>query len=468
MDISYYRGKRVTIMGLGVYEDGSGISAARFFASAGARITVTDLKSRADLAQQIRRLGPAARRMKFVLGRHDERDFISADIVVRNPAVPAASPYLALARQRGVSIENDITLLYKLVDRKRIIGVTGTRGKSTTATLVYEMIKRHDSRAVLGGNITTSPLAQLASIRRGGPIVLELSSWLLEECGQQRLSPHVAVVTNIYPDHLNSYHDIDDYAAAKAHIWRWQNAQDYTILNYDNAYTRTMGRAVPAQRWWVSQRSVGTHNGCFVRGDAVWCRDGGQTRKVFRTAELKILGQHNVANATAAAAAAYCAGAPLSDIARAARSFRGVPFRQELRRTIGGVAYYNDTTSTTPEALIAALTALGGADRKIVLIAGGRDKGLMIDHVLPAVRRSVKALILLPGSGTDQLVALLEAKRIRVPLTRVSTLADAVGIARAQAERGDRVVFSPGFTSFGMFVNEFDRGQQFNHYVAAL
>ncbi|MBI5766092.1 UDP-N-acetylmuramoyl-L-alanine--D-glutamate ligase, partial [Candidatus Falkowbacteria bacterium] len=247
-----FKDKKVTIMGLGLYGEGSGISATKFLIKRGAKVLVTDLKTKEQLKDQIKRLGVSAKKIEFVLGEHREKDFKNADLIVRNPGVPRNSPYLKMARENNIPIENDISLFFQLVDRKRIIGITGTRGKSTVASLIYKIIKVVDKNAVLGGNIAKSPLAQMPEVKKGSAVVLELSSWLIEELEGHHLSPHIAVVTNIYPDHLNTYKDIDDYALAKETIWRWQTCQDYVILNRDNKNTLDMGRRVPSQRFWFS------------------------------------------------------------------------------------------------------------------------------------------------------------------------------------------------------------------------
>ena len=212
------KGKKVTVMGLGLYEEGSGISATKFLVEAGAKVTVTDLKTEVQLADQLKRLGKMKDKIKLVLGKHRVSDFKGVDLVVRNPGVPASSKFLKLARANKIPIVNDISLFFQLIDRKRVLAVTGTRGKSTTTTLLYEFIRRIDKNAVLGGNITKSPLAQMPLVSRGDNVVLELSSWLLEGLEDIKRSPHLAVFTNIYPDHLNTYKGIKEYAEAKKNI----------------------------------------------------------------------------------------------------------------------------------------------------------------------------------------------------------------------------------------------------------
>lgn len=462
-------------MGLGLYGDGSGISATRFLIGKGAKVLVTDLKTREQLQDQIKRLGKTADKIKFVLGEHRESDFADADLIIRNPGVPRKSKFLQIAREHNIPIETDISLFMQMVDINRIIGITGTRGKSTTTSLIYEIVKRQYPNAVLGGNITKSPLAQMSEIKKGGPVVLELSSWLLEDLEGHKLSPHVSVVTNIYPDHLNAYDGIDDYATAKENVWQWQTGNDYVILNRDNSYTKKMGARVPGRRFWFSLKPFKEENGCFVGGGNIIFRSAGKETKVASVHDIKVPGIHNRANVLAATCAAMAFGIKASHVKAGIKNFKGVADRLELLREIKGVKYYNDTTSTTPEATIAALDALskplpldkGKAGKgSIVLIAGGADKGLDFVNVVKKIKQSCRALVLLNGTGTKRLLELVSD--FKIPVTVVDSMTDGVGVARSFAKRGDVILLSPACASFGMFVNEFDRGGQFRKVVNSL
>ena len=453
-------------MGLGSYEDGSGISAVRFLLSQGAKVTVTDMKTKEQLAEQIKRLSKLAKKIKFVLGEHHESDFISADLIVRNPGVPKSSKYLKISKDNGVPIETDISIFFQLVDRKRIIAVTGTRGKSTTTTLIYQLIGTSDKKAVLGGNITKSPLAQMAQVKKGGAIILELSSWLLESLGTIKRSPHIAVFTNIYPDHLNTYEDIDDYAAAKKNIFAWQNLQDYVILNRDNKYTRAMGKEVPSQRFWTSLKKFPIENGCFVSGGRIIYRRDGHEQVICSVKDIMIPGEHNLANVLNAVCVAMIYGIKPPVIRKVLKNFRGIANRLELLREIDGVKYYNDTTSTTPEATMAGLKALSNGGKNIILIAGGSDKGLNFTELAKEIKKSCKAVVLFKDSGTVRLQPLITSEKL--PLALAGNMADAVGIAKSQSKSGDIILLSPACASFGLFRNEFDRGDQFRKLVGRI
>jgi len=456
-------------MGLGLYEEGSGISATKFLLSQGAKVTVTDLKTEEQLQDQIKRLGRPAERIRWVLGRHREADFKNVDLIVKNPGVSRGSKYLAIARKNKIPIETDVSLFFQLCDRLRLIGVTGTRGKSTTATLIYEFIKASGRPAVLGGNIKQSPLAQLAQVKKGGEVILELSSWLLESLEPIKQSPHIAVFTNIYPDHLNTYSGIDDYAEAKKNIFKFQTPQDYVILNRDNGYTRKMGQEVIGQRYWFSLKEFKEENGCFISDGRIIFRSNGREQIICSVSILRLPGEHNLANVLAAIAAAMVAGVKPAAIRAVLKNFQGLPDRLEFLKEAGGVKYYNDTTSTTPEATLAALQALAGQESKvknIILIAGGSDKGLDFRALAKEIKRTCRAAVLFLDSGTKRLQPLISSDKL--PLALAGNMADAVGLAKSFTRRGDIILLSPACASFGLFKNEFDRGNQFKGVVKKL
>jgi len=456
------KNKKVTVMGLGLYKEGSGISATRFLVNQGAKVVVTDLKTKKDLEQQILRLGKLANKIEFVLGKHREKDFRNADMIVKNPGVPRNSKYLQIARKKDIPIENDISLFFKLTNRKQIIGVTGTRGKSTTTTLIYEIISKLNNNSILGGNITRSPLSQLSKIKKGGVAVLELSSWMLESLEDPKLSPHISVFTNIYPDHLNTYHDIDDYALAKENIFAHQNLQDYVILNRDNKYTRKMGGRVPSKRFWFSMKEFKNENGCYLKDKNIYFRVDGKEKKILNIKDIKIPGVHNIENILAAVCTASVYGASSVLIKKVVSGFTGIADRLELLKEIRGIKYYNDTTSTTPEAGIAALSALG-KNKNIVLIAGGADKGLNFAPWVKKIKKQCKSVVLFSGTGTDRILKLF--KDNKTPLSVADSMADAIGMARSFAKKGDIILLSPACASFGLFLNEFDRGDQFRNII---
>jgi len=422
-------------------------------------VRVTDLKSAKELAPSLQQL-PRVARLTLVLGRHREADFRWAQVVVQNPGVPRESKFLAIARRAGAQIENEATLFVHLVDRQRIIGITGTRGKSTTAALTAHLLRRKFPQTILAGNIATTPMFAVVdhARRTRGPVVLELSSWHLENLGEQRWSPHVAVVTNVLADHLNRYVSLANYATAKANIVRFQHANDIAVLNLDNSVSRSMGRLTKARVIGYSLRRTSAD----VRLRGGWFTAHG---RICPAAALAIGGEHNASNALAAIAVAQVWGVSPREIAKGLRSFRGLAYRQQAVATVGGVAFVNDSAATSPDATIAALRRFG---RRVVLIAGGADKRfpqIEVHRLAQVIGKGTLAVVLFAGSGSDRLAKELGAYPKLAVSTGLTTMADAVALARAHAVPGDVVLLSPGFASFGLFQHEFDRGEQFSREV---
>lgn len=456
-----HRGLRVLILGLGRYPQGSGSSAARYFATHGAEVTVTDMKGERELAASVRRLGGLG--IRFVLGRHRLSDVDRADLVLRNPGVRRDSPMLARARAKGIEVTNDVIEFMRRTPAT-VVGVTGTRGKSTTSALVAAALEAAGRRVWLGGNIKVSPLSFADRVRPGDVVVLELSSWMLEEFPERQVAPHVAVMTNLLRDHLNTYDSMGEYGQAKAGIFAAQKESDVAILGRDQPFTRRVGRTVAGRRVWTSARPIAEENAVFLRGGEIVCREDGKETRVLSVSSIRLPGEHNAVNALSAVAAARAVGVPFPAIRRALRTFAGLPDRMETVRDFRGVRFVNDTTATTPDAAIAALRSL--PPRRAVLICGGTDKELEFGAMAREIRARAKSIVLLPGTATGKLKRALG--RLRLPVREAGSMAEAVAEAASLAGRGDVVLLSPGAASFGLFVNEFDRGDRFREAVRAL
>ncbi len=453
------RGKRVTVLGLGLH--GGGVGVTKFLVAHGADVTVTDLKTADQLAPSLEALRGLP--VRWVLGEHRLEDVVGADMVVRNPGVPAESPYLAAARAAGVPVEMEMGLFFQLCPAP-IIAVTGTKGKSTTTLLIASILRQSDPRTVVAGNLRISALELLPEVTPTTPVVLELSSWQLEGLEPHRFSPHIAVITNISEDHLNRYPSFEAYARSKTMIFRWQRQDDALVLNYDNAIVAAFAGECPGQLAWFSRRQA--VDGAYVDGDNVVWRWRGQRRKLCDLNDIRLSGEHNVENVLAACAAACLWGATPDQVRSGVRSFGGAEHRLEHVRTVGGLMFYNDTTATTPRATIAALQAV---KQPVILIAGGADKNLDFGDLAQAIVRQVKALILLEGSATDRLEQAVRAAGGQTILAgRYTDLRQAVARAREAAARGDVVLLSPACASFGLFTNEIERGETFKAIVASL
>ena len=464
--------KRVLVFGLGVH--GGGLGVARWLVKQGARVTVTDLARAEELQPSLDALRGLP--IEYVLGEHREQDFANADLIVRNPAVPRESSWLKIAQAHGVPVEMEMGLFIERLPRgaAQVIGITGTKGKTTTTLMVGEIIKRVNPKTVVAGNLRVSALELLDQIDADSAVILELSSWQLEGLMPHETSPHIAAITNISPDHLNRYRDMDDYAEAKSIIFRFQQPGDFVVLNFDNKLlTRLSPRAFGKVVWTSSQRAL--TEGAFREGDTLVWRRGGTRHKIMNVSDLRVLGEHNIANAlTAIALSATWMEDPansdgslkVEEIAAALADFGGVEHRQELVREIGGVRYVNDTTATAPAAAIAAIEAFAPSAQNIILIAGGADKELEFNEMARVIAMRIEQLILLEGTATDKLVLAVQAAGAKgIIAGRFNSLTAAVERARGVARSGDIVLLSPGCASFGMFANEFERGEQFKKIV---
>jgi UDP-N-acetylmuramoylalanine--D-glutamate ligase len=298
--------------------------------------------------------------------------------------------------------------------------------------------------------------------------VVELSSWQLELVNEQCPAPDVAVVTNLYPDHLNTYVGMKEYGAAKQNIFAFQTPKQLVVINRDNQATRAMGALARGQRWWFSAKAFDEENGGFVRDGWLCVRTNGTIKKIIATKKLSLPGEHNQSNTLAAATVAVALGVPVSSISSALRRMVGLPGRLQTIRVVRGVPYINDTTATSPDGTIAALRALAKKYSTTVLIAGGASKHLPDADYLRLAREVKKhhvRIILFAGAGSDQLRTQLKKIGISPVADYLTRMVDAVGIAKALALKGGCVVLSPGCASFGLFINEFDRGDQFNAVV---
>lgn len=436
---SYFKGKRITLLGLGLL--GRGVNDAKFLARSGAHLLVTDLKIREELNDALVELAPY-KSISYVLGEHRLEDFRDCDMVLRTARVPLDSPFLAEARKNKIPIEMDASLFVKRARGVRVIGVTGTRGKSTTTHLIYHILKKAKRRVHLGGNIrglATLPL--LAKVRPRDTIVLELDSWQLQGFGDAKISPHIAVFTNFFDDHLDYYRGSRvAYFKDKANIFRFQNESDLLIAG--NVVGEKIVKKFPKLAQKVS----------LVNGSSI-----------PRAWQLVVPGEHYRENVACAVAVARALKIPPRVIANVVATFRGVPGRLEYLKKVKGVAVYNDTCATTPDATLAAIRALG-KNNNIVLIMGGSDKKLNMQKLIRELSTYCRAVVLLAGSGTERIAGAVCKTKDR-EVRKAECLSEAVAAGFSLAQKGDVLLFSPAFASFGMFKNEYDRGDQFTALI---
>ncbi len=451
-------------MGLGSF--GGGVGLARYLAAQGAHVTVTDLQSAEALHTSLAALQDVP--LRFVLGEHREQDFIDADVVFVNPAVPLTSPYLDIARAHQVPLDSEINLFVRQCPG-RIIGITGSVGKTTTTSLLGSMLQLHDRRTLVGGNIGGSLLPHLSAIAPDTRVVLELSSFQLEHLAWQHYSPPLAVVLNLAPNHLDRHGTMDAYRQAKEGILAYQTPNGTAILNGDDPTVRAMAACGQGQRLFYSMTAP-LHDGVYRQGNAVVAASAGQSTVLFHQSDLRLRGIHNLGNAAAAAAAAMRLGVPPDTIARGLRRFQGLAHRLERIATKQGVQYYNDSKATTP---VSTMRALEAFEQPLVLLAGGYDKGTPFDELAQVMHRRVKASIVYGATAPKLLHALELAARARPkqPRSQVlhcANLEDALHHAAALATAGDVVLLSPACASYDQFPHYEARGDYFRTLVQAL
>ena len=460
-DFPRWEGVRVTVMGLGTRAGGVGV--ARYLAERGAVVTVTDLRPAEELAESLAQLDGLG--VRPVLGRHDEADFTfpGAEVVIRNPGVRRDNRLLELARRSGARVEMEMTL-FLAACQAPVIGITGTKGKTSTTALLGEMLRAWRPDAVVAGNMGVSALGQLDRIERDTPVALELSSWQLEAMDERGLAPHVAVLTNIYPDHLDTYRDFDHYAETKRSIARHLAADDWLVAWADHQPARPAMETTRGRPFGFGMGDRPS-DGVWVESDALMLRPGGSSRLLPLPPTRWLAGPYQRLNAAAATAAAHLAGAPAEAILAGLAAFVGVENRAELVATIGAVDFVNDTAATAPAAAIASIQ--GYAGRRVHLIAGGADKRLPLDELGHAIATHAATVTLLDGTASPALREAIERHGGRVEAT-VDSMAAAVELAAGAASDGDVVLLAPGCASFGLFRDEFDRGQRFRDAVAGL
>ena len=444
------RGKRVLVTGLAR----TGVATALFCAARGAAVTATDTRSEAELGEHIAELRAAG--VAFSLGGHDQRILRNHDLLIPSPGVPADAPLLLAARAMNLTIWSEIELAYRFL-RGRLIGITGSNGKTTTTSLAEHILRGAGFATILAGNIGTPLIACVEATREETITVAELSSFQLELIEQFR--PDIAVFLNLTPDHLDRHHTLEAYAAAKARIFENQTRQDAAILNVDDPATAPYAPSNPQVFWFSRQQRV--EQGAFLSGDEILFRHNEREEIVLRRHDISLVGAHNLENVLAAVAATRLAGAEVAAIARGVKSFAGVAHRLEFVSEIAGVRYYNDSKATNVDATLKALDAFSG---RILIILGGKDKGSDYAPLQKPLREKA-VLALLIGAAAAKIETQIAGS---VAIDRAETLDRAVEIAAHAARPGDVVLLAPACASFDQFQNYEHRGRVFKELVHQL
>jgi UDP-N-acetylmuramoylalanine--D-glutamate ligase len=459
------RGKKVLVVGVAR----SGVAAARLLASHGALVVANDIKSEAllrDEAEQLRGLG-----VMTSLGGHPESLFTNADLIVVSPGVPSDLAPLRVARGAGLEIISEVELASRFL-RGRLIGITGSNGKTTTTALTGELMRAAGASVLVGGNIGT-PLTSLSEKSSDDTwTVAELSSFQLETV--ESLRPSVAVITNITPDHLDRHGSLENYVRAKHRIFMSQTEEDWAVLNGQDAGTASLvdSLGVPSRKVYFSSRGRDLREGAradiYVRDGRIYTTmvsDDRREVEVIPAGEIMPRGMHNVENVMTSLAATFCAmstrAADLDPLRACVRRFKGVEHRIEFVTEIEGIKFYNDSKATNVDSTVKALEAF---DRNVIVILGGKDKDSDYTLLAPLVRERVKQIVLIGAAG-DKIASHLEGSS---PMTRAGSMEDAVVKSFEAAVAGDTVLLAPACASFDMFDNYEQRGRVFKEAVYKL
>jgi UDP-N-acetylmuramoylalanine--D-glutamate ligase len=444
------KSKRVLVVGLAR----TGVATALFCAARGATVTATESRTEAEVGADATKLRAAG--VVLELGGHQEKTFLQQDLIIPSPGVPADAPLLRAARAKGITIWSEIELAYRFF-QGRVIGITGSNGKTTTTSLVEHILKTAAFPTILAGNIGTPLISCVEHMTENTITVVELSSFQLELIDTFR--PDVSVFLNLTPDHLDRHHTMESYGAAKARIFANQSEKDAAILNADDPAVTPYAPTRPRLFWFSRKQRVA--QGAFLHGEDIVFRNEGQEETLLKRGEIPLVGAHNLENVLASVAAACLAGADAAAIAKGVRSFAGVEHRLEFVAELGGVRYYNDSKATNVDATLKALDAFPG---RILMILGGKDKDS--DYtVLRQPLREKAILALLIGAAADKIETQIAGS---VAIDRSGTLERAVETASRAARPGDVVVLAPACASFDQFQNYEHRGRVFKELVHQL
>lgn len=448
------QGRPVAVIGMGV----SNTPLIKMLLRAGAEVTVRDRVPRERAAEQVQELESLGARM--ILGDEYLQD-LHEDVIFRTPGLSPNTPELVNAVQRGIELSSEMELFFQTCP-SRLIGVTGSDGKTTTTTIIAEFLKEAGRNVYVGGNIGKPLLPDVADMVEEDFAVLELSSFQLMTMEQ---SPHIAVMTNLSPNHLDYHRSMGEYIAAKENIFLHQGEEDRAIFNYDNQLTRDLAEKAGGAVTFFSRRER-LEEGVYLRDGAIWLTNAQGSREVLPTRDIRLPGVHNIENYMAAIAAVDGL-VPDKCVRAVAARFQGVEHRIELVRELDGVKYYNDSIGTSPSRTVACLESF---PEPVILIAGGYDKGIPFHALALEIRERVKTLVLTGDTARAIRQAVEEAEGGRgcPEIIQTEDLAGAVEAARRAAGPGDVVVLSPACAAFDRFKNFMERGRAFKELVRSL
>ena len=431
---------------------------ANFLSKKGAKLTITDNKDGESLRQSIKKLKGG--NIKFILGEHRKKDFKNNDIIVFNSAISIFSPWVKLAKKYKKTIENDLTLFLKNKDPKtEFIAITGTRGKTTTVFWINHFL----SGSILGGNIPEKGLLKIVN-KNTKMFVLELSSFQLEYMKKGLPPPRVAVITNLYNDHLNRYDTFKNYLNIKSKIFLNQTKDDFLVLNANGKYTKDfLSRKPKSKIYYFSLKNLSKDkNGLFFNGPKIYFQENRKNKIVYKISGLP---EHQKSNLLTSLLGAYLYRQNWNELIKKIKTLPSVPFRQEIVFENKNLKIINDTVATSPDGTIAALEKFKKFKDKLILIAGGTDKNLEFQELASKIKKYIKKenLYLLDGSATRKLIQEMKEKKMKV-FNNLKEILLNINQRNPKAI----VLFSPASASFEKFKNEFDRGKKFNKLVKSI
>jgi UDP-N-acetylmuramoylalanine--D-glutamate ligase len=444
------RKMRVLVVGLAR----TGVATALFCAAHNAIVTATESRPESELGDAPVNLRTAG--VKLELGGHTEKTYLAQDLIIPSPGVPADDPFLRTARSKGITIWSEIELAYRFLEGK-LIGITGSNGKTTTTTLIHHILKSADYPAILAGNVGTPLISCVDGMNSRTVTVVELSSFQLELI--EKFRPDIGVFLNLTPDHLDRHKTMEAYGVAKARIFQNQTELDAAVVNADDPVAVRYTPKKPQVFWFSRQKPVTL--GACLHGENIVVTHHGKEDFVMKQSEIPLAGAHNLENVLAAVTATRLTGVDAPGIAKAVKSFAGVEHRLEFVAEIGGVRYYNDSKATNVDATLKALDAFAG---RILIILGGKDKGSDYTVLQKPLREKV-ILGLLIGAAADKIESQISGS---VAVERAGTVERAVEIASQAAQPGDIVVLAPACASFDQFQNYEHRGRVFKQLVLQL
>ncbi|MCM1308183.1 MAG: UDP-N-acetylmuramoyl-L-alanine--D-glutamate ligase [Butyrivibrio sp.] len=446
-------GKKIAVVGTGV----SGIGAVGLLERVGARVILYDGNAKLDRNAVLAKL-PSGTGAEIVIGELKDEALSGVSLAVISPGVPIDSPIVRRFEKKGIPVWGEIELAYNY-EKGTVYAITGTNGKTTTTTLMGEIMRAFNEKTFVVGNIGTSYTGETLKTSRDSVTVAEISSFQLETA--RSFAPKGTAILNITPDHLDRHYTMENYIAVKESITRNQGADGFCVLNYDDEILRKFGETLPNPIYF--SRKSKPKRGAYLDGTMIKYTDGARDIDIIDVNEMFIFGSHNYENAMAAAALAINAGAPVKLIADTIRRFRGVEHRIEFVREKDGAVYYNDSKGTNPDSSIKALEAM---TRPTLLIAGGYDKHSEFDGFIEAFGGKVKLMVLI-GATAPQIERTALAHGFDL-IRRADTLKEAVEICAESASEGDAVLLSPACASWDMFKSYEQRGELFKEYVNAL